>query len=219
MSHYVTVKIWEPINQISRTFRYDVPLASVLHTFRMGEIAGVGAGMTRDSEIDHVLFQVVLNDLDKGLELVMRVLEKAGVPRGSEIRFIRGEKEERVLFGGKEALAIYLDSANLPAKVYRTCSCQGLAILLDEALESVDGEIRGSWVGRSETAIYLYGSNAESLFALIHPILASYPLCQNARVVIRHGNPALYPRTVFLPFHGDPVTVRQVYWGRAQGSA
>lgn len=219
MSHFINIKIWEPINQVSRVMRYDVPLASALHSLRMGEIAGMGTALTRELEIDHVEFQIVLSTLHKGLELVKRVLESAGAPRGSEFSFIRGDREETLQFGVKEGLSVYLDSVNLPAEVYQTCSCNGLTSLLDEPLESIGGEIRGSWVGRFETALYLYGANAESLFSFIQPILSSYPLCQNARIVIRHGNPALHPRTVFLPFHGDPVTIRQVYWGRAQGSA
>ena len=134
--------------------------------------------------------------------MVKHSLEEAGAPCGSEIRFRRGDVEEVVPFGRKEGLAVYLDGINLPDKVYETCTCQ----------------IRGSWVGPSETSIYMYGSDAESMFTHIEPVLATYPLCQNARVVIRHGNPDLQPRTVRFPLHENEEAVRQVYWSKGHGS-
>jgi hypothetical protein len=54
--------------------------------------------------------------------------------------------------------------------------------------------IRGSWQGPEETAIFIYGGDAERLAALVEPALDSYPLGQNARVVVRFGKPALGPR-------------------------
>ncbi len=212
MSHYVTVRLWDPIHQAYRRTRYEIPLASALLSHGSGEITDVTAVMTRELEIEHAEFEIRLADLEKSIELVRLVLEEAGAPAGSELSFIRDGKDEVVRFGRKEGLAIYLDGINLPDEVYDTCSCDGLAALILEALTFLGGEIRGSWVGRSETAIYLFAPDTEQLFSLIEPILAAYPLCQNARIVIRHGNPALNPRTVRLPFH-DKNGVKQVYWG------
>jgi hypothetical protein len=217
MSHHVTVKIWEPIHQAYRTIKYEIPLASALRSHGAGEITGVNAAMTRELEVESAEFEMILADLDKAVELVKLVLEEAGAPSGSEIRFSRDEKDEIVRFGRKEGLAVYLDGINLPDEVYDTCSCDGLAALIFEALTSVGGEILGSWVGRSETSIYLYGPDAEIMFSVIEPILTAYPLCQNARIVIRHGNPALHPHTVRLPFHDKPG-IRQVYWGGVKGN-
>ena len=218
MRHYVTVKIWEPITQSARTMRYEVPLAGVLYSQHLGEITGVDAVMTRELEIEHVEYQMVLADLDKAVETVRIVLEDAGAPSGSEILFRRNETVERIPFGRKECLAIYMDGINLPDKVYDTCSCQDLANLIFEPLKSLGGEIRGSWVGRNETSIYLFGPDAEAMYSLLKPIVATYPLCQNARIVIRLGNPDLHPRTIRLPFHENPEAVKQVYWTKKQGT-
>lgn len=217
MRNYVTVRIWEPIHQAYRTIKYEIPLASALRAHGAGEITGVHSVMTGDLEVERVEFELILTDLDKSVELVKLVLEDAGAPTGSEIRFSRDEQEEIIRFGSKEGLAVYLDGINLPDVVYDTCSCDGLAALISPALTSVGGVIHGSWVGRSETSIYLYGPNAESMYSVIEPILAAYPLCQNARIVIRHGNPELQPHTVRLPFH-DKAGVRQVFWGGLQGT-
>lgn len=217
MSHYAHVRIWEPIQRASRVTRYEAPLASALLSHRLGEVAGSSAVMTREMEIEYVEFELILVNLDKALEMVKLVLEEAGAPAGSEIRFRRDEKDEVLAFGRKEGLAIYLDGIGLPDEAYETCSCDGLAFLISPALSSVDGEIRGSWVGRSETSIYVYGANAETMFSTIKPLLDTYPLCQNARIVIRHGNPELHPRTVRLPFHEETENVRQVFWRSAHG--
>lgn len=217
MLHFVTARIWEPIQKVYRVTKYEIPLASALVTHGAGEITGVNSLMTRELEIERVEFEMLLNDLDKSVEVVKLVLEQAGAPAGSELCFSRDEKDEIIRFGSKEGLAIYLDGINLPDEVYDTCSCDGLAALISNALASVGGEIFGSWVGRSETCIYIYGPNAEHMFSVMEPILSAYPLCQNARIVIRHGNPDLHPRTVQLPFH-DKAGTRQVYWGGMSGS-
>jgi hypothetical protein len=155
--------------------------------------------MSRELEVEYVEFDLDLADLDGAVELVKRVLEEAGAPAGAEIRIGGDEAREVVLFGRKEGLAIYLDGIGLPDAVYETCSADGLAGLINGELTSGNGEIRGSWVGPDETAIYLYTPDADEMFARLEPVLLSYPLCGNARIVIRHGNPALNPRTVRLP--------------------
>jgi hypothetical protein len=217
MLQFVTATIWEPIHKVYRVTKYEIPLASALGAHGAGEITGVNSLMSRELEIERVEFEMLLNDADKSVEMVKLVLEQAGAPAGSELRFSREEKDEIIRFGRKEGLAVYLDGINLPDEVYDTCSCDGLAALISNALASVEGEIFGSWVGRSETAIYLYSPNAENMFSILEPILSGYPLCQNARIVIRHGNPDLHPRTVRLPFH-DKAGTRQVYWGGLSGS-
>jgi hypothetical protein len=45
------------------------------------------------------------------------------------------------------------------------------------------GEIQSYWEGSSETALYLYGDNAEEMKRLISDFMNSYPLCKGARVV------------------------------------
>lgn len=200
MGYFVSVRIWEPIREQGRATRYEIPLRSVLQSYKLGEVVDRGTVMSRELEVEYVEFELDLADLGESLELVKRVLAEAGAPAGSEIRIGGGtETQEVVHFGRKEGLAIYLDGIGLPDVVYETCSADGLAGLLYGELTSGNGEIRGSWVGPNETAIYLYAPDAEEMFARLEPILLSYPLCGNARIVIRHGNPTLSPRTVRLP--------------------
>jgi hypothetical protein len=199
MGYFVTVRIWEPIREQGRATRYEIPLRSVLQSYKLGEVVGRSSVMSRELEVEYVEFDLDLADLEGSVELVKRVLEEAGAPAGAEIRIGGDDAQEVIPFGKKEGLAIYLDGIGLPDAVYDTCSADGLAGLIYGDLTSDGGEIRGSWVGPNETAIYLYTPNADEMFARLEPILLSYPLCGNARVVIRHGNPALNPRTVRLP--------------------
>ncbi|KKK74915.1 hypothetical protein LCGC14_2879000, partial [marine sediment metagenome] len=45
------------------------------------------------------------------------------------------------------------------------------------------GSMQGYWQGPTETALYLYGDDAEELKRLISDFMEQYPLCKGARVV------------------------------------
>lgn len=199
-THDVTATLWEPIEPIDRGERYEDPLQAALEPDELGVVTGGGSQLTDEGEIANVDLDLSLANLDAALELAKRVLEEAGAPRGSELRFERDGRQVVVPFGTREGLAIYLDGVDLPDSVYAECSLDELAEHIAAALGG-DGEIRGSWGGPRATSLYLYGPDAEAMFTRLQPVFASYPLCQNARVVIRHGNPALGPRTVRLPRH------------------
>lgn len=218
MGYSANARIWESIHAMARTRRYEFPLATALRARHQGEVTGVSVCMSREMEVEYVELDLDLYSLDAGIETARMVLETAGAPAGSEFRVNRDSSERIIRFGRQEGLAIYLDGINLPDEIYETCTCDGLAVLISGELASVGGEIRGSWVGRSETSIYIYGPNAEQMFAAIEPILTVYPLCRNARVVIRHGNPALDPRTVRLPDNAGIEAARLVFKGGQHGT-
>jgi hypothetical protein len=218
MIYYMNVRIWEPIPQFDRTRRYEAPLQVALRANKLGEITGRGAQMSMELEIEFVEIDLALDKFDEAVDLIKCVLEEAGAPAGSEIRFENGSGLEVIPFGTKEGLAIYLDGVNLPDAVYEKCNINELASMIFGGLSSVGGEIRGSWVGRNETSLYIYGPSAEAIYETIEPILVAYPLCQNARIVIRHGNPKLEPRTVRLPRHEGTNGAKLVFWGGKTGS-
>ena len=66
--------------------------------------------------------------------------------------------------------------------------------------EVVEREQVGSYGGHvvlpESTVLMFYGANADALFRVIEPVLASEPLCQGARVTIRNGTAH---REVMLP--------------------
>jgi len=111
------------------------------------------------------------------------------------------------LFGKKsapskneQAVLVYLDGQELPAEVYEEHDLSTLEDKLAEVIESQAlGEFDGNEIGPGEAVLYMYGPNAEALFAGIQETLRAYPLCRSARVVIRQGPPGAPERELRLP--------------------
>ncbi|MDB5386652.1 MAG: hypothetical protein JWM11_2298, partial [Planctomycetaceae bacterium] len=163
---------------------------------------GGGSQLSDDCGIEFVDIEIQLTDLDRGLEVTRDVLNVQGAPKGSVLRYTENEEEKSLEFGVTECLAVFLDGTGLPDSVYENSDINILAGELIGLLSSPElGEIRGSWCGPKETAIFLYGLDAEQLYTALEPVLNTYPLCQNARIVMRHGNEGLNPRSFRIPMH------------------
>jgi hypothetical protein len=97
----------------------------------------------------------------------------------------------------EEAVLVYLDGSGLPDQVYQAYD---VATLEDRLREVIGrdrlGEFDGNEFGPGEVTLFMYGSDAERLFAGIEPILRGYPLCQHARVIIRRGGPGASEREI-----------------------
>ena len=90
----------------------------------------------------------------------------------------------------EQAVFVFLNGTDLPDEVYANTDLGELEDLLAEAIETGDlGEYDGHEIGPTEVQLYMYGPDAEALFARISPVLNAYPLCQRARVTIRAGGP------------------------------
>jgi hypothetical protein len=98
-----------------------------------------------------------------------------------------------------QAVLIYLDGQGLPDHVYRD---NDLSTLEDRLIQAIQagalGEFDGNEVGPAETTLYMYGPDAERLFAGIESTLRGYPLSKNARVVLRYGGPGANQRELRL---------------------
>jgi len=205
--YFVYAKMWEAIEPIARGERYEDPLDAALSPGDLGEVSGGGSSFDKEHGIEYVGVDIELASLDS-LGLVREVLEKAGAPRGSELQFERDSESQSIPFGVTERITIWLDGITLPDEVYERFSTDVLADEIEAAmLFDPTAEIRGSWRGPRETSIYIHGADAERLFEAMEPVLLANPACQNARVVVRDGNPVLNPREIRLPRHpgGGPT--------------
>jgi len=110
---------------------------------------------------------------------VIELLEQLGAPKGS---LIQRAGEPGQPFGVTEGLALYLNGTDLPDEVYEQCDSNYVFEQIVERIEGV-GEICSWWQGPTETALYLYGVSFEMLSERIADLIATYPLCQGARVV------------------------------------
>ena len=102
--------------------------------------------------------------------------------------------------GGKsanQAVLIYLNGTDLEDSVYQNYDLYGFEEAIVGALGS-EGEWDGNETGPTETTVFLYGPDAEQMFARIEPVIRDYPLCKKARVVIRQGGPGAVQREVQL---------------------
>lgn len=99
----------------------------------------------------------------------------------------------------QQAVLVHLDGTGLPEHVYQDCD---LATIEDRLIEVIErerlGEFDGNEMGATEATLYMYGPDAERLFAGIESTLRAYPLCQGARVVIRRGAPGAEQREIRL---------------------
>jgi hypothetical protein len=90
----------------------------------------------------------------------------------------------------EQAVLVYLDVTDLPQQVYENYD---LATIEDRLIEVINanglGEFDGNEIGPTEAILFMYGPDAELLYQGIEATLRGYPLCQGARVVIRHGGP------------------------------
>lgn len=101
----------------------------------------------------------------------------------------------------EEAVLISLDGQGLDDAIYQVYDLSTLEDMLSEQIEPDGiGELDGHESGPAQTTIYLYGPDAEELFSRVQQVLASYPLCQNSRAVIRRGGPGSTQREVVFPF-------------------
>lgn len=106
--------------------------------------------------------------------------------------------------GAEQAVLVYLDGVSLPDEIYESCDTSTIEDLLAPVLQDLGvGEFDGTEAGPSDTCLFLYGPDAEKLFAAIEPVLKGYPLCQGARVVIRQGPPGAPQRELRLPVAGQ----------------
>lgn len=102
-------------------------------------------------------------------------------------------------FDSSESVVVFLDGQGLDYAVYQQFDLSTLEDLLVERIEPMGiGRLDGNEIGPEGAVLYLYGPNAEELFDSILPVLESYPLCRNGRVVIRRFGP-VEPREVLLP--------------------
>ncbi len=176
----VTARLNARAQPMDRFEVYEEGLTEMLESRDLGEVAGGGTQMTEDGEIAFCDIEIVLPDLsDPTLDEVRQCLEALGAPKGSV--FILEPDGREVAFGLNEGLAVYLNGTDLPDEVYETCD---LDTIYDEfgKLIGDQGRVQSYWQGPTETALYLYGPSCEAMRAAIQPFLASYPLCQKARL-------------------------------------
>ena|SRR5690349_22740189 len=98
-----------------------------------------------------------------------------------------------------QSILVHLDGTGLPDQVYRDFDLATLEDLLVAVMEKNKlGEFDGNEVGVGGATLFMYGPDADRLFAGVEQTLRDYPLCTGARVVIRYGGPGARQRQIDL---------------------
>ena len=194
--HLVIARLYEHIEPIDRGDRYEEPLQAALEKTGLGRVTGGGSQLDELGGIAYADVEMELANVDEALRIAAEALEVAGAPQGSELI-----SHNRVLreFGRLQCLAIYLDGISLPDEVYAHLDFEAVVAALGGA--AGDDSYRGFWQGPEETGIFLFGPDAEAMYATVEPLLRRLPIGQNARVVMRHGKQSLNPREIRMPRH------------------
>jgi hypothetical protein len=196
--HLVLARLYEHLEPIDRGNRYEDPLQARLEESKLGQVTGGGTQLNEDGGIAYADVEIELANLEDAVQAVAEALESAGAPQGSELIHAEDSKVLRE-FGRHQCLAIFLDGTSLPDEVYADLDFD--AVVGEIGTAAGDNSFRGFFQGDDETGLFFYGEDAEAMFAAVEPILRRLPIGQNARVVLRHGKPALGPREVRIPRH------------------
>lgn len=180
----VTARLNARLQPIHRGEHFEDPLGDALKTAGLGEVTGGGTQLLGQvGAIEGVAFCdleiVIPASDDPTLAAVIKALEEFGAPKGSKL-IVESDGRE-IAFGVNEGAAVYINGADLPDEVYASCT-------LEEIIEAFDRDLAGRgkfmslWQGERDTALYLYGRSFEEMKAAIAPFMASYPLCERARI-------------------------------------
>lgn len=178
---HVTVNLNDRVQPIHRGEIYEDPLDAFLRAQKLGAVDGGGSLLSEIGEIQYCDVEVDLTDTsDDALALLARQVEILGAPRGSKL--ILGTGRDDIPIGQNEGLAAYLNGTELPDSVYAEYDSNVVYRTFAQLLGN-EGSIHSYWQGPTETALYMYGPSFERMHSLLKDFMASYPLCEKARVV------------------------------------
>jgi hypothetical protein len=165
---------------IERGDLYEDPLQEMIEAAGIGEVTGGGTQLGAAGEIEFCDVEIRTQDTEPStVGAVIQMLEKLGAPKGSRLLI---EGREDTPFGKLEGLAVYLNGTDLPDHVYQESDSNHVFEEFNRLLGEV-GKIHSTWQGPTETSFYLFGTSYDEMCRRLSGFIASYPLCQKARLV------------------------------------
>lgn len=170
------------VQPMDRYDHYEEPLGTVLADNAAGEVTGGGTQLTDEPDgIAYCDLEIVVPEASAAtIKLIIDTLEGIGAPKGSLLKFTDGRND--IPFGQNEGMAVFINGTELPDEVYETSDVNEVISKVDEAIDGIGG-FQGYWEGSTETGLYFYGTSFTEMQARSAAFIASYPLCQKARIV------------------------------------
>lgn len=180
---YIVVTLNDKLMPIDRGEIYGDPLDEMLQMVGVGEVTGGGTMQHASGEIEYCDLEIRINTdslNDHQIQMIIDKLESNGAPKGSVLTI---EKTgEKLPFGLKEGLALYLNGVSLEDEVYKNCDSNFVVEEIKRLINDNSEQVR-YWQGEKETGLYFYGDSFDVMYKSIAPFINEYPLCKGARVV------------------------------------
>ncbi|AOW19370.1 hypothetical protein [Urechidicola croceus] len=180
--NFIVATLNDKVMPIDRGEIYGKPLDEFLQTNGIGEVTGGGTMQMESGELEYCDIEIQLSSdkLNKEhLKAIIDKLEELGAPKGSKLTIEKND--QKIEFGKKEGLGIYLDGINLSDEVYKNSDSEALANEIIRLAKIEDNVIR-YWQGNTETGLYFYGESFEKINNSIADFVKNHPECENCRI-------------------------------------
>tara|TARA_B100000795_G_C22803323_1_gene443180 strand:+ start:701 stop:1315 length:615 start_codon:yes stop_codon:yes gene_type:complete len=180
--NFVVASLNDRLMPIDRGDIYEDPLDEYIQANGIGEVTGGGTMQLRTGEIEYCDVEILLNSYEinqEHIKLIIEKLEELGAPKGSKLTIEK--TEQKIEFGKKEGLGIYLNRVNLDGDTYKTSDSNIIVSEIKKLTDDHSKNIR-YWQGAKETGLYFYSDSFEKMNKSIKKFVNKYPLCKGARI-------------------------------------
>ena len=180
--NFIVATLNDKVMPIDRGEIYEDPLDEFLQVNGIGEVTGGGTMQLKSGELEYCDVEIQLNSdeiNENHIKSIIEKLEELGAPKGSRLTIEK--TEQKIEFGKKEGLGIYLDGINLSDEVYKSSDSEALAVEIRRLAKIEDNTLR-YWQGNTETGLYFYADSFEHIKNSINDFVSSHPECENCRI-------------------------------------
>lgn len=180
--NFIVATLNDKVMPIDRGEIYEDPLDEFLKNKNIGEVTGGGTMQLKSGELEYCDVEIKLDadEIDDNkIRLIIEKLEELGAPKGSKL--IIEKTEQKIEFGKKEGLGIYLDGVNLDEEVYENSDSNFVVSEIKRLTGDTTETIR-FWENNEETALYFYSDSFDNMNESIKEFINEYPLCKGARI-------------------------------------
>lgn len=180
--NFIVATLNDKVMPIDRGEIYEDPLDEFLKNKNIGEVTGGGTMQLKSGELEYCDVEIKLDEDvidDNKIRLIIEKLEELGAPKGSQLTIEK--TEQKIEFGKKEGLGIYLDGVNLDEEVYKNSDSNFVVSEIKRLTGDTTETVR-FWENNEETALYFYSDSFDTMNESIKEFINEYPLCKGARI-------------------------------------
>lgn len=178
----IILRLNDKIMPIDRREVYELPLEEFLQANRIGEVTDGRTIQMKSGEIEYCELEIKLKSKktnENNFQSIIKKLEELGAPKGST--FTIEKTGQKIDFGKKEGLGIYIDAQGLDPEVYINTDINYVISEIQKLTNDKSGITKYCEIG-DETAIYFYANSFLEMKESIKDFVNSYPLCKGSRI-------------------------------------